>query len=57
LQALAGTDQECASVLPQRHGHQAGASCRRARSRDELLMLALDAHLLIAELGDAAIGF
>jgi len=57
LQALTGADQECASVLPQRHGPQAGASCRRARSRGDLLLLALDAHLLIAELGDAAIDF
>jgi len=56
VQALTGADQECASVLPQRHGPQAGACCRRARSRGELLLLALDAHLLIAELGDAAIG-
>jgi hypothetical protein len=57
LQALAGADQERSNLLPQRHRHQADASCGWARTRDALRTLALDEHLLIAELGDAAIGF
>jgi len=57
LQTLPGADQERASLLPQRHGHRADASYRRACYRDRLLMLPLDSQLLIAELGDAAIDF
>jgi len=56
LQALAGAGQERAKLLPRRRGHRTSAGCRWVRPGDELLMLTLDEHLLVAELGDAAIG-
>jgi len=57
MEALASADQEHANLLPQRRGPRAAAGCRWAHASDDLLMLALDEHLLIAEPGDLAIGF